>query len=63
MAKQLQDNQLLAEILANREAEIYGTWRNAPTPEKREEAWQALRALDLLAGAIEDGIKRAISGS
>jgi hypothetical protein len=49
--------------LKQRETNLYETWRNASTPELREEAWQAMRQLDLLAGAIEDGIRAAISGS
>lgn len=60
-AKALQRNHLLTEILEQRKADIIQQWEGAATPEAREEAWQQKRALDLLAGAIEDGIKRAIA--
>lgn len=63
MAKQLEQNQLLPEILKQREQDLVEMWRNAGDKEQRESAWHALRQLDLLAGAIEDGIRTAISGS
>lgn len=49
---------LLATILKKREADLIQTWRGSNTTEARESAWQALRELDLLAGAIEDGIRK-----
>ena len=61
MAKELSQNKLLPVILQARKADIIEQWQAAPTPLAREEAWQALRQLNLLAGAIEDECKRAIS--
>lgn len=60
-AQNLAQNSLLTEILEQRKADIIQQWAGAATPEAREEAWQQKRALELLAGAIEDGIKRAIA--
>ena len=60
-AKQLQLNNLLPVLLNQRKADIIQQWQSAGTVEAREEAWQALRQTELLAGAIEDGIKRAIA--
>lgn len=59
-ARSLANNQLLQEILDQRKADIFQQWQSAGSIEGREEAWQALRQLELLAGAITDGIKRAI---
>jgi len=56
-AKALQANKLLPAILKTREAALIDTWRLATNTEERESAWQALRQLDLLAGAIEDAIR------
>ncbi len=63
MAKQLQQNKLLPEILKARKADIIEQWQAAPTPLAREEAWQAIRQLNLLAGAIDDECKRAIAAA
>ena len=63
LAKSLQQNKLLPEILDKRKADIISQWRVAGTTQDREEAWQALRQLDLLAGAIDNAIRRADSGS
>ncbi len=60
-AKALKNNSLLTEILEARKADIIQQWELAKTPAEREEAWQQRHALDTLAGAIEDGIKRAIA--
>ena len=62
-AKQLKANRLLPEILASQKADIIQQWQQAGTPADREALWQAQRQLEKLAGAIEDGIKRAINGS
>ena len=59
---QLRNNLLLPEILKHREQNIIQTWRGSATTEERENAWTALRELDLLAGAISDAI-REHSGS
>lgn len=60
-AKQLRQNHLLPVLIEQRKADIIQQWQAAGSVEKREEAWQALRQTELLAGAIEDGIKRAIA--
>lgn len=62
-AEALKKNQLLPEILEARKADIIQQWEMAATPQQREEAWQALHQLKLLAGAIEDGCKRELGGS
>jgi hypothetical protein len=46
----------LAAILKERETDLIQQWRGSATTELRENAWQALRELDLLAGAIENAI-------
>ena len=56
-ARQLKTNQLLPEILKHREDDLIQQWRGSATTDARETAWQALRELDLLAGAIEDAIR------
>ena len=56
-AMALQDNQLLPMILAQRREHIIETWQRASDPALREQQWQALRQLDELAGAIENGIR------
>ncbi len=60
-AKALKTNSLLTEILEQRKADIIQQWELAKTPAEREAAWQQRHAIDLLAGAIEDGIQRAIA--
>jgi len=39
------------------ERDLIQRWRGSTTTEQREEAWDGLRALDLLAGAIEDDLR------
>jgi hypothetical protein len=53
----LKNNLLLVEILEQREKDLIQQWRGSSTTELRECAWQALRELDLLAGAIKDAIR------
>jgi len=60
-AKELARNPLLTQVLEQRKSDIFQQWQSAGTVEDRENAWQALRQLELLAGAIHDAIKRAIS--
>ncbi len=57
-ARQLKSNQLLRAILTERETELIQIWRLGTTPDVREHAWLALRELDILAGAIEDAIRK-----
>jgi hypothetical protein len=57
-AQQLKTNPLLPEILGALETDLIQRWRGSATQLEREEAWQALRQLDLLAGAIQDGIRK-----
>jgi hypothetical protein len=45
-------------ILAQREKDLIQTWRGSNQADEREQAWQGMRALDLLAGAIEDAIRK-----
>lgn len=59
-ARQLAGNQLLTQVLAQRKADIIQQWQLSESAEKREEAWQALKQTEILAGAITDEIKRAI---
>lgn len=59
-ARQLAKNQLLAQVLTQRKADIIQQWQLSESAEKREEAWQALKQTEILAGAITDEIKRAI---
>lgn len=56
-AKALKANRLLPAILEQRRNDIFERWRTATDPELREQTWFALRALDELAGAIDDGIR------
>lgn len=50
--------ELLAEILKDREKDLIQQWRGSETIEDRERAWLALRELDILAGAIDDGLRK-----
>ena len=59
-ARQLASNQLLTRVLTQRKTDIIQQWQLSETAEKREEAWQALKQTEILAGAITDEIKRAI---
>lgn len=59
-AKNLRTNTFLRTVLESRRADIIQQWEAAGTPEAREQAWQALRSLNELAGAIENECKRAI---
>jgi hypothetical protein len=56
-ATALAANRLLPMILEKRRDHIYTTWRQANDPVLREQQWHALRQLDELAGAIEDGVR------
>ena len=49
---------LLQTTLENREADLIQQWRGSADKKEREQTWLALRELDLLAGAIENGIKQ-----
>lgn len=60
-AKELARNPLLIQVLDQRKNDIVQRWQSCETAQGREDAWQALRQLELLAGAIQDAIKRAIS--
>lgn len=57
-AKGLENNQLLKEILSSREKDLIQQWRGSAEVVDREKAWTALRELDLLAGAIDDAIRK-----
>ncbi len=57
-ANRLKNNPLLTQILRDRETDLVQKWRGSDTFEDREKAWAALRELDILAGAIEDGIRQ-----
>ncbi len=57
-ARALKRNRLLADILETRADELIETWRNAGTACTREEAWQALRQLDVLTETIHDTIEQ-----
>ena len=57
-AVKLKGNPLLKEILALREKDLIQRWRGSDTTDEREKAWAGLRELDILAGAIEDAIRK-----
>ena len=50
-------SELLKELIAKRETELIQKWRGSFNSEEREQAWFALMELQILAGAIEDGIR------
>jgi len=54
--------QKLQAIIAGREKDLIQKWRGSNTIEARETAWLALRELDILAGAINDGIRNSTDG-
>ena len=56
-AQELAENKLLTLILRNRTNDIVAAWRQSDNPAEREQHWHAQRQLDLLAGAIDDGIR------
>lgn len=56
-ARQLQTNKLLPLVLAKIETDLICKWRSSGTIDDRENAWHALRQLDIIAGAIENAIK------
>ena len=53
----LQASILLKTLIKNRETDIIARWRAADDYGDRQAAWYALRELDILAGAIDDGIR------
>lgn len=61
-AARLQANELLPIIIKEREQDLIQSWRGSNTIEQRETAWRALRELDILAGAIDDGISKYSAG-
>ena len=54
---ELAENKLLTLILRRRENDILETWKQAATPQLREQQWIAQRELDNLAGAIDAAIR------
>ena len=58
MQDKLQAYKLVKAIISKRETDLIQRWRGSVTPEGREQAWFGLRELDILAGAIEDGIRK-----
>jgi len=56
-AQELTENKLLTKILRSRKTEILQAWQQCSDPETRDQYWHAQRQLELLAGAIEDGIR------
>ena len=59
-AKNLLANTFLPTVLDRQRADIIQRWEAAGTPAEREQAWQSLRSLNELAGAIERECKRAV---
>lgn len=51
-------NPLLPEMMTKLERDLIARWRGSSTPDQREEAWNGLRQLDTLAGAIKDETER-----
>ena len=56
-AQELTENKLLTKILRNRSNEIAAAWRQCSDPTQRDQYWHAQHQLELLVGAIEDGIR------
>ena len=54
----LQASKLLQELIATREQELIQKWRGSFNQDNREQAWFGLMELQILAGAIEDGIRK-----
>jgi hypothetical protein len=61
-ARELKKNHLLPELMTGLERDLIARWRGSSTPEQREEAWNGLRQLDTLAGAINDAIRDSGNG-
>lgn len=59
-AKTLRANTFLPAVLDQQRAVIIQRWEAAHDLDTREQCWNQLQALNELAGAIDDGIKRAI---
>lgn len=57
-ARNLAANRLLPLIFSNRRQTIIERWQLATTTDAREREWLALKELDTLAGAIDDGIRK-----
>ena len=49
--------ELLDRIVRQLETDLIQRWRASDTTEARESAWHAQRQLELIAGAIEDGLR------
>lgn len=56
-AQELAQNKLLTKILTRRKNEVIAAWRQCSDPEMRDQYWHAQHQLELLAGAIQDGIR------
>ena len=54
----VQAYKLLEQITKQLETDLIQRWRGSGTVEEREAAWTGLKQLELLAGAIEDGIRK-----
>ena len=56
-ATELAQNKLLTLVLTRQRQRIIEAWRQSNDPKQREQHWHAQRQLELLAGAIDDGIR------
>ena len=56
-AQELAQSKLLALILRKRTTEIIAAWQQSGDTESREALWHAQHQLQVLAGAIDDGIR------
>jgi len=56
-AQELAQNKLLTLILRKRTTDIIATWQQCADTKDREALWHAQHQLQLLAGAIDDGIR------
>lgn len=61
-AKQLKGSRLLAEILAEREADTIAAWRSADTVEERERHWLTLRGVDALRESVYARVEAILRG-
>ena len=56
--QELKAHKLILAITVQLEIELIERWRGSHSVEAREEAWNSLQQLTLIAGAIEDGITK-----
>ena len=62
-ANQLKTNQLLTQILSEREHDIISSWRSATTVDEREQCATDLRALEAFRECLDSRINDLLSES